>query len=154
MKESYTKIGKIILLVQMLLLLSNCSSQTLIFRPYGIIDKPLPHIEIREIKNDLKKEFDLGKDGLKTTYIFYVETSTFKLIQDAVVNYDSKIKYNSNTNYEFGTYKILLKDSSQTLEYMLLANKNSFNLFKQILPLTKSNNRLQEEITLLLNRLD
>lgn len=125
-----------------LLMISSCSAQSIIYEPLGIMDKPLPTIKIY---TKVKKEEN------KNIKYFIVDDKTFALLK----SYISKnfVKSKVDREYEYGSYKITYIRDSEKIEYVIEPKQVSYIFFQQQLPLVYSNKELYEELNTLLKRL-
>ena len=131
-----------IYLSSILLMISSCSAQSIIYEPLGIMDKPLPTIKIY---TKAKKE---EKNNIK---YFIIDDKTLAILK----SYISKnfIKSKIDREYQYGSYKITYVRGSEKIEYVIEPKQVSYIFFQQQLPLIYSNKELYEELNILLKRL-
>ncbi|MNQ28933.1 hypothetical protein D3C85_422330 [compost metagenome] len=123
--------------------LTSCSSQKMIYESIGIMDKPLPTIEITLIQNE-KSDSDR---------IFIVDKKTFELLKNYMyVQLDKKRAVTEN-DYEYGAYKISYYSGSKKTEYMLESKEQSIIFFSGQKRILKPEDELYKEIEVLLKRL-
>lgn len=123
-------------------ILTSCSSQKVVYEPLGIMDKPLPTIEIVA-----KQQLNLNSK------VFELDKKTFDLLEKYI-----KSKFNQNSaqvkmEYEYGTYKVIYSHGSKKIEYIAEAKEKSKEFFKGQLELVKSNQKLYKKIEELVKRL-
>ncbi|MGG9963502.1 hypothetical protein [Ferruginibacter sp. SUN106] len=122
--------------------LSSCSSQKLVYEPLGIMDKPLPTIEI------ITKQYkDLNRN------VFTVDKKTFSLLLKYVRNKLNENPVQIKTDYEYGSYKIIYFWGSKKIEYIIESKEKSRMFFQGQLELINANTKFYKEIEILLARI-
>lgn len=136
------KNNKFILFVAMYLsILTSCTSQKLVYEPIGIMDKPLPTIEI-VLKNNQKSDNDK---------IFVIDKDTFEKLLNYIQNqFDEK---SNKFEDEYGCYLITYHVGSKKYDYILNSKSKSVIFFSGQIDIIKSNKDLYQELEVLLKRL-
>lgn len=134
------------LVIVFILFLTSCNSQSIIvLEPLGIMDKPLPTIKIftkgQIIENDSVKMFITDKSTVNSLKN-YIESNLVKEISKKEVE------------FEYGAYKVkVLKGNAETI-YILKTRVDSYDFFKNQIRYIDSNNKLSNELKVLLKRLE
>jgi len=141
------KSNKIIILISKLFVLFSlfsCSSQTvIIYESIGIMDKPLPHIEIGNYIGDNReiKYFVLDKQIIN------------KLSRNIENNIDL-LTTETATNREFGVYQITVLKAGEKKIYLLNSRKESLVFFRNQLKILKKDTEVYKEFELLIKRIN
>lgn len=134
------------LVIVFILFLTSCNSQSIIvLEPLGIMDKPLPTIKIftkgQIIENDSVKMFITDKSTVNSLKN-YIESNLVKEISKKEVE------------FEYGAYKVkVLKGNAETI-YILKTRVDSYDFIKNQIRYIDSNNKLSNELKVLLKRLE
>ncbi|AWG26974.1 hypothetical protein [Flavobacterium kingsejongi] len=133
---------KRIYLFSILFMVSSCAAQSIIYEPVGIMDKPLPTIEI--YTKEKKKE----RNNVK---VFIVNDKTFALLKKHISN--NVIKSKVGEEYQYGSYKVSCTNGSEKIEYIIESKEASHIFFQQQLSIVKQDKQLYEQLNTLLMRL-
>lgn len=146
----------IFIFILLLAYIGHC--QSIVFEPQGIMDKPMPLIELNIIHNsEPYKDFDSKKkEGQLPLYVFSINEITFSIILKNLKENKTNNNFNNSESNEFGTYRIIHIDSggNKTLDFILPSHKESYIFFKELLPLTSSNRHLYQKIESVAKRLE
>lgn len=123
---------------------TSCSTQKIIYEPIGIMDKPLPTIEIC-LKHYKKSENDK---------VYVLDKTSFNLLSNYLTEkLGDKNADNQSKHYEYGCYKITYYVGRTKTDYILAKKNESYTFFDSQRDIIKSNDELKKEIEILLNRL-
>lgn len=128
-----------------------CNAQSIMYEPYGPMDKPLPTIEIK-IK-DSDSLIDFYRINHRNIYVQFIDKKDFRKLIKYVKQKDTDVKYILKHNYSYGTYKVTYTDGGNSFEYMIMPHEESGRFFAEQLYLVTSNRYLYEELQLLIQRL-
>lgn len=127
-----------------ILFLTSCSSQIrIIYEPIGIMDKPLPTIEIGQIV-DNKEEVSsfVTNKRIVNRLVNHIESSLTKELSEE-----------NELGYDYGAYKItVLKDDNKTV-YILSSQRASYDFFKNQMELVGADSGIYKELETLIKRL-
>src|SRR5690606_17510153 len=146
-KKKHDKMNKIIILLSklfILLCLFSCTSQTaIIYEPIGIMDKPLPKIEIGNC---------IGND--RETKYFVLDKQIIDKLSRSIEDNLSYTTTDTVANREFGIYKItILKNGSKSV-FLLKSRKESVVFFQNQLKILDNNTDVYKEFELLIKRIN
>lgn len=141
------KSNKIIILISKLFVLFSllsCSSQNvIIYESIGIMDKPLPRIEIGN---------SIG-DNRETKY-FVLDKQIINKLSINIENNIDLLTTETATNGEFGVYQVtILKDGVKKI-YLLNSREESLVFFQNQLKILKEHTDVYKEFELLIKRIN
>lgn len=121
----------------------SCKSQTLIlYESIGLMDKPLPEIRIQEFCNE--------ESNIKC---FVLDKSNLKLLGQYIEKY-KEVGHLHNNEYPYGAYKVILNTGKMEKKIVLPDKEEAYLFFKHQLELLQKNEKLYNEIKVLLKRLE
>lgn len=134
------------LVIVFILFLTSCNSQSIIvFEPLGIMDKPLPTIKI------FTKGQITENDSVK---MFITDNSTVNSLKNYIENNLVKEISKKEVEFEYGAYKVKVLEGNAETIYILKTRVDSYDFFKNQIRYIDSNNKLSNELKVLLKRLE